>query len=48
MSGAAMTGFDGLLPIEMCTPAKAGAQNSNANLALFRTGPRLSPECTKG
>src|SRR5690349_4128723 len=35
-------------PIAMCTPAKAGAQNSDTNLALLRTGPRLSPGFMKG
>jgi hypothetical protein len=32
----------------MCTPAKAGAQNADTNLACFCNGPRLSPERTKG
>ena len=43
-----MAVFGRKLSIEMCAPAKAGVQNSNANPELSRTGPRLSPGCTRG
>jgi len=42
-----LSAFGRLLSVGMCTPAKAGAQNSSANLAFFRTGPRLSPGYAK-